>query len=239
MIKLCISQLNIFTLLIKKRFYLWVIMLSIAIIFLSKQSVDNPRVNIFSIFFRGISIAELTEIPIQLPVVWFVYFIAPIFIVGTSLIEIWEKKIIILRGLQYNKSNYFIINILCLVYITVIYTGIIIGIMYTVNLFVKSNHNLKVSTTEITILIMGIVLNVFLLLLIYSAISLFNKYLGIIACVFNIVLAPYTKLVINPLNLTMMSRYQEIPVLKTVFILIITSFFMCIIYYFALKNKEY
>lgn len=233
------SQLTAFRLLIKKRVYLWVIGLGLAMIFLSTQIMNNPQANIATVFFRGIAIAEVGEPSIQLPVAWVIYLIAPIFIIGTALIELWEKKAILLRGLQYKKRIFFTINLLCIACVTLSYVTLTSVWMYLANCFIRTNDNLKINVKELTLLFICLVLNLLLLLLIHSIISLFNKALGVIGCSFIIIVTPYTKMSLYPLNLTMLSRYQEVPWLKAIVVLILMLILMSTIYYFIFKNKEY
>lgn len=233
------SQVSAFHLLIQKKLYLWLIGLGLAMIFLSLQIINNPQANIITVFFRGVPIAEVKDPAIQLPVAWFVYLIAPIFIIGTALIELWEKKALLLRGLQYKKSVLFTINLLCIACVALSYVALTSALMYLTHYAISTTDNLKINVNELSLLFISLVLNILLLLLIHSIISLFNKALGVIVSSFIIILTPYTQMSLYPLNLTMLGRYQEVPLLKSIVVLILVIMFMTIIYYFIFKNKEY
>ncbi|MGM0126170.1 hypothetical protein IGI37_003571 [Enterococcus sp. AZ194] len=239
---LLISQLHYFYQLLHVRMKGWLLLMFITIITIGVQFSHHPKLSIFRLMFQGTPLIVSQSVPIRLPVLWFIYLFIPIVIVGNSLIELWRNRMVLLRGYQFSKLHFFLVNLVCLLFVALSYvltTGVLMLLVFH---FSENNtiHLVEGVQNSVVIkkLFFELFLNSSLLLLISALFSLISQALSLIIPTFLLVLTPYLSLQINPLNMTMLARYQENTSLYTSF-LIGLIMLVTILYYFFFRNKEF
>lgn len=190
---------------IRIRLLFWLIFMNLAIITLAFQIAGNPHTSVINLFFEGTSYAVVETHHVVLPVLWFVYFFAPLLISLNSFNQLWQARTMHLRGLQIPPRQFANVNLLLLGFITTTYCASTITSMFLASIATpRAAH----STTPVTFseLLCLTCLGVFTLLLIQTIGNRFNPPLALVVPAATLIATAYTAARHNPFGFLMLSR---------------------------------
>lgn len=207
---------------IKKRYFIWMGIWIIGLVVINFQ-VQNYPVNLLHEVFDGISFSEIQNHVLRLPVMWLVCFFCPELIFLNSINEVQIKRGVIFRGMQFSPLQLVIGNIVGIIFFSVTYSMINMGIIF---LLIK-----KVTSDLLKIGIL-IFLGVTLLLILQAIIGVYSNVLGVIVPLILLIGTAYLKISWNPLNYLMLTRKESIRIILYVVIIEIIIFIV-----YSVKGK--
>ncbi|KAB1969540.1 MULTISPECIES: LPXTG cell wall anchor domain-containing protein [Lacticaseibacillus] len=190
---------------IRIRLLFWLIFMNLAIIILTFQIAGNPHTSVINLFFDGTSYAMVETHHVILPVLWFVYFFAPLLISLNSFKQLWQARTMHLRGLQIPPRQFANVNLLLLGFITTTYCA---STMTSMLLASIATSRAAHSTTPVTFseLLCLTWLGVFTLLLIQAIVNRLNPPLALVIPAAILIATAYSANRHNPFGFLMLSR---------------------------------
>nr|WP_191995921.1 LPXTG cell wall anchor domain-containing protein [Lacticaseibacillus casei] len=190
---------------IRIRLLFWLIFMNLAIIILTFQIAGNPHTSVINLFFDGTSYAMVETHHVVLPILWFVYFFAPLLISLNSFKQLWQARTMHLRGLQIPPRQFANVNLLLLGFITTIYCASTMTSTFLASI-ATSRAGLSTTPGTFSELLCLTWLGVFTLLLIQTIGNRFNPPLALIVPATILIATAYTENRFNPFSFLMLSR---------------------------------
>ncbi|MDF7681919.1 rhodopsin [Lactobacillus sp. ESL0679] len=226
MIRLFWSQLLYFWQIIRYRCLTWLAFISLAIVMISMQLVGNPHESAFTAFFQGVSFIQVFQHQVQLPVMWFSYFIIPSLILLNGLQELWQSRTLHLRGLQFAPRKFVQINFVLLALLAIIYSGVTILVL-AMSAQLLSLPKLRIGNyvgiQSVLLLFLINCLGIYFLLLLQAAINNFNSALGVMVPLCLLIITAYTAWQNNPLNSLMLVRMNSSNLFELILLILVTG----------------
>ena len=210
------------------RFIFWTILEALSIVLISLQFLQNPHFSVIVFFFQGTDFVAISQNDVVFPVLWFIYFIAPLLIFLNAFKQLWQKRVMQIRGFQYSPLLFAIINLeLCgiviLAYLFI--TGIFFGICTHFLSLQKLNTFYDSTVFGLFSLLLVNWLGEFSLSLLQIIISKYNAAIGIIVIFSLLIVTAYTAWRDNPLNSLMLSRVNSKEILSLLIVIFIEVIF--------------
>lgn len=206
---LLLNQSRYFWQIIRKRFFFWLLLLILIMALTGLQYRYNPRVNLNTLFFYGVSASEISAGHVSIPPLWFFYLLVPHLILLNALQELTKYHSQQLWGLQFSKIKLASTHCLLILLISLLYEFIsVLALMVTSKIQIAkemtsiSGHLAKLSLPFLTTLLLCIAS----LLLLQAILNLVHPIIGITLPILILVITIFKNWRYNPINSTMLSR---------------------------------
>lgn len=194
--------------LIRRRFIIGVGLVILTAVFMGQQVATNPRSGVFTLFFAGTSLTDIAQGHVQLPILWFVFFLTPTLIfvgVWSSLLQLrWPM----LRALMYTRVQIGLVNFGLILAVVVAYSGLILAAIFLSQWGFHGHEPSGLSPNGYTGWYWLVVAVLIFLLVIQYLVSLLNPRLDLVVISGLLVVSAYSSWNWNPLAMAMLLRQQ-------------------------------
>lgn len=220
--------------LVKYRFWLVTLSISVASCLVGTQLWGDICLNIVSKFFMGPTTVDLHQHEIVFPSLWLCYYLFPLIIVGNSFQVLWKQHVVQLLGYHFSKAHFGQLNLILVNLVDFLYTILGIGSMAMISC-VNNTVPLRIGVLQgiNAWLIWGLLVyaEVLLILLFQLLGNLINTALGLFGPTVLLVLTIYWDNCYNPLNLSVFQRASDLN-MTTILVLVGSLLSLMLSYYY-------
>ncbi|KRM71878.1 hypothetical protein [Lacticaseibacillus brantae] len=195
--------------LIRRRFIVGLGLVASTAVFMGQQVATNPRSGVFTLFFAGTSLTDIAQGHVQLPILWFVFFLTPTLIFVGVWSSLLQHRWPMLRALMYTRVQIGLVNFGLILAAAVAYSGLILAAIFLSQWGFHGHDPSGLSPNGYMGWYWLVVAVLIFLLMIQYLVSLLNPRLDLVVISSLLVISAYSSWNWNPLAMAMLLQQQS------------------------------